>query len=98
MTVRPSILISACVVVLVLALWPLLWPFLGHVRDATPPPVASPPHGSFSKRLQPKLDGIGSTKNLPPVELDTSMSHAAPSAAPSSGATRQRDERAHRAR
>ncbi len=38
---------------------------------SSPEPARAPssPHGDFATRLQPKLDGIGSTRDLAPVAL-----------------------------
>lgn len=37
--------------------------------SAEPAPAQRSPHGDFATRLQPKLDGIGSTRDLAPVAL-----------------------------
>lgn len=37
--------------------------------SAEPAPVQRSPHGDFATRLQPKLDGVGSTRELAPVAL-----------------------------
>lgn len=37
--------------------------------SSAPAPVSTPAHGDFHKRLQPKLDGIGSTRDLRRVAL-----------------------------
>lgn len=44
---------------------------------SVPAPASASAHGDFHNRLQPKLDGIGSTRDLPRVAL-----------APDSGAKR----------
>lgn len=35
----------------------------------SPPSAPRAPHSEFADRLQPKLDGIGSTRDLAPVSL-----------------------------
>lgn len=51
-------------------------------RPAAPARTPAPNHGAFATRLQPLLEGIGSTRALTPVPLDD-----ADQAAPSPGQT-----------
>ena len=41
----------------------------GAPETSAQAPVVTPRHGHFETRLQPVLDGIGSTRDLPPVQL-----------------------------
>lgn len=70
MTPRHPIIVSGCaaaalVVVLALA------PFIGRAWHPSPQPLpaSASMHGSFADRFEPKLEGIGSTRELPPVHL-----------------------------
>lgn len=65
MNARFHIIVSACVVALMLSVASLLW----STRRPDPASAAAPMHGTFGSRLQPKLEGIGSTQDLPAVRL-----------------------------
>ena len=67
MTTRHQIIVSGCAVALALALVPFIW---SAWHPSPPQTLAAPMHGSFADRFQPKLEGIGSTRDLPPVRLD----------------------------
>ena len=65
MTTRQQIIVSGCSVALALALSPFVWR-AWHPSAQT---LAAPMRGSFPDRFQPKLEGIGSTRDLPPVRV-----------------------------
>ena len=66
MASRHQIIVSGCAGALALALASFIW----SAWHPSSQPLAAPVHGGFTDRFQPKLDGIGSTRDLPPVQLD----------------------------
>ena len=72
MTTRHRVIAAACIGAFVLVTVPLIW---GSWQPAPQPlPTPMPIHGKFADRLQPKLDGIGSTPELAPVPPDGAQS------------------------
>lgn len=73
MTTRHRVIAAAaCIGAFVLVIVPLIW---GSWQPAPQPvPTPMPIHGKFADRLQPKLDGIGSTRELAPVPPDGAQS------------------------
>lgn len=70
MTTRHQIIVSGCFAALVLVLAPFIWSAWHPSPQPVSVSVPVPVHGSFADRFQPKLEGIGSTRELPPVQLD----------------------------
>lgn len=66
MASRHQIIVSGCAGALALTLASFIW----SAWHRSPQPLAAPVHGSFTDSFQPKLDGIGSTRDLPPVRLE----------------------------
>jgi hypothetical protein len=62
MNARIHILAGACGIAALVAAG-----FLAGRKTMETPPAAA--HGAFGSRLQPVLDGIGSTRDLAPVQL-----------------------------
>lgn len=72
MTTRHRIIAAACIGAFVLVTVPFIW---GSWRPTLQPvPTPMPIHGNFADRLRPKLDGIGSTRELAPVPPDGAQS------------------------
>ncbi len=72
MITRHQIIAAACIGAFALVLLPFIW---GREQPAPQPlPTPLPIHGHFADRLQPKLDGIGSTRELAPVPPDGAQS------------------------
>ena len=70
MTTRHQIIASGCAAALVVILAPFVWSAWHPAPQPQPQPQPASMHGSFADRIQPKLEGIGSTRELQPVPLD----------------------------
>jgi hypothetical protein len=66
------------------------------VWRAAPERTAAPAHGEFAARLQPVLEGIGSTRELTPVPLGAAASE--PERAASAGGVPPAEHRHHERR
>lgn len=72
MTTRHRIIAAACIGAFVLVTVPFI---CGSWRPTLQPvPTPMPIHGNFGDRLRPKLDGIGSTRELATVQPDGAQS------------------------
>jgi hypothetical protein len=71
MNARIHILAGACGIAVLVAAGFLV----GRKTMETPPAAA---HGAFGSRLQPALEGIGSTRDLTPVQLGDAHPPTAP--------------------
>ena len=66
MLTHHRIIAIGCAAALVLAAVPFVLDAWRSEREPRPAPA----HGTFASRFQPALEGIGSSRHLPPVRLD----------------------------
>ena len=66
MVTHHRIIVIGCAAALVLAAVPFVLDAWRSEREPRPAPA----HGTFASRFQPALEGIGSSRDLPPIRLD----------------------------